>query len=191
MKKQVLFFLLASAVCANSFGYEIYKGKLLNHKEWSAGNLNVTFKRADGFAAQKIKDFKNSKGPQGSNAIQLLATSLNGSAVVGQPISLKGGTNIVFIQNNSDVEQKYDYLFGVCVTLDQHRDQCSYWQDTVSLEPEGYINDGEEPSILVRFDNPGSYGSITLTRVTTFDYSTFLQSFAGGSISVSGNDKKG
>jgi hypothetical protein len=157
MKKKLTLtlLLLLSLVSANCFAYEIHKGKLISHKEWTTGkatgsfvhvpmpNLLINRKAGDVFEL-KLNNYEilPAKGTAGTE-------------------TLVTGNNYIWFTNASDNTLTYNFELFTCAFTSQRTENCIHIEDTFSVEPGGSFSYSVSPKLAVVFDAPGSYVTYT------------------------------
>ena len=155
---------LTTLFCANSFAMEIYKGRIIEHKEWTTGNAKITFKPSDAREARLKFDQQKKQSQNAGAFISTYADSIKGN--VGQPITVTG-SHIIDVRNDTQATQRYTYILSLCTNTSNHQAQCGYYYDTVELESGGYIFNSYTPMLQVQFDNAGTYTNYAQTLVHT------------------------
>lgn len=157
MKKHLLLCaIVTSAISVNSLAAEMYKATVVNHKEWSTGNIKVAFKPASALVSvEKMNQFKKLNDTD-DQQINVGASAINASAVAGKPID-GSAFHFIYLTNNSQTNQEYNFTLGVCVVVDPNNSQCGYYQQTVDIQPGGYFISTQEPSVELTINQPGVY----------------------------------
>lgn len=109
------------------------------------------------------------------------APSLTGS--VGTPIQTSAAVN-TSIANNTLNSQTYQYDVQNCVVIDDKDARCAHYQDSVQLDPGGYITYTPSPTMQLTFNTPGVYQNIVSVDVNGTDQ-TYSNSEGIGSIQIS------
>lgn len=153
--KLLLGLALVSFISANTYAVEIYKGKIIKHKEWSTGTIKVTFKDTK----LKLFDLKVSPLHKANDAIPYIQSHANapvfrGTVGIATPINSE---HMVIMQNATTSTQTLYYNFGVCLTTAPHVEECTYSYDEVMLEPGGHIYMPQIADASTTFSEPGSY----------------------------------
>jgi hypothetical protein len=153
--KLLLGLTIATLISANTFALEIYKGKLLKHKEWSTGGAQGSFKNV----ATNLADFKlhaNKTTKSSEPFLQAFTHAAHTKTLVGAT-TLPYGQYQIYIYNDTDSSQTYRYFLDVCVELSANQTKCISYFDELSLEAGGYAVTTEQPMLLVNYDTPGNY----------------------------------
>ncbi len=139
-----------------AFAIEIYKGKMINHKEWNTGGARGKF----------VSDFnKSSTMPmsRGHHALntnefsgETFAHATSSSTRVSQPTELTNSNKVYYI-NNTNENHAYTYTFAACGIESDKVEQCLFYENTVELEPNGYFADESHPTIELTYTKPGKY----------------------------------
>src|SRR4029078_9068343 len=119
MKRNILLLslALAGAVSTNCFAYEIHKGKLLEHKEWTTGAAKGTFISTP---SNKMKPASSATGNFEIYSSASPAKSLSGSSA-----KILGDTSI-YISNYTDHTQEYRYTISVCGMMADNLENCLF-----------------------------------------------------------------
>ena len=190
MKGKSLYFLaIASFISLNSFGFEIIKGHLISHKEWTTGGVKASLNLLDHLPNK----FKNKNRKDDSQFVYTNVTSkINHLVATVGVVSTIEGFHSVFVVNTVNVPQIYSYLHGVCVDSinDDNVQQCAYYFDKFLLEPEGYVNLNFNPQFQVVFNKAGEYQTYVTSRLYTIwqsqsFYDLSQESYSENSITVS------
>lgn len=157
---------IVTACSSQAYALEIYKGKVTNHKEWSTGGAKGTFVSDFGHASS----LKMRRGNNGNNhssaenfAGSIIAHSASDSTTVNQPTVLPN-SNDVYFYNDSSEKQTYTYTFGSCGQDSKEIVQCIFFENTVELEPNGYIQDSSHPTLELTYTKPGRYLFESITQ---------------------------
>lgn len=153
MNKKLFVGAIAVVLSANSFAFDIYKGKIVSHKEWTTGNVSAVLKKAD----LKSALLKMKKQDQDNFAYSYLFAKIsNATGVVGVPTEVAGGHDI-YVQNDTASSKVYNYNINVCVNTSAQESSCAFYFDEITLEPGGYFSNAAEPAVMVKFNQSGDY----------------------------------
>lgn len=180
---------VTALVSANSFAMEIYKGKLINHKEWSDSNDKFSFKsNVSALPLTLPTHGKKIHGKANGNQAMVYAVANGGNFLTNSDVSLTG-YGIIYVENDTDAEQTYDYRQSICVNISEHEQHCAQLADSVDLEPGGYFLNQDMPVVNVTFNEPGNYMESVSSEIRNdlFDTSS---SFAITNVQVSDSIKK-
>lgn len=184
MKSKILLSVMFGLlVNANAFAVEIYKGQLVNHKEWSTHNVQLNVMNGKNSLAQmKHVTVKDSDG---SSFVFLQSLLPQARGKVGS-VTTVDSTNGMFIQNLTDTSQTYLYGVSLCSSADGRTNECGYYQDQYQLDPQGYVMLTPDIQVLIPFTMPGTYQStLTATISGNEDTSPLSMSMAIGAITIS------
>lgn len=180
---------IATLVSVNTSAMEIYKGKLLSHKESSASHDKFSFKqnlKSPLLAFQGFKQKNHSKQNSGTMIIYTVADG--GAANIGETTPFSGTSNIM-VENTTDSVQEYGYQQTVCVDISEHETHCADMMDRFELESGGYFQSSDLPTVEVTFAEGGNYNETLFAEVSS-NNGDRTNSMAIGSVSVSSNGKK-
>lgn len=147
--------LLASCVAAialagtQAFALEIVKGKVVEHKEWSTGHIKSVIKNTS------IPDAKLKKPFDKDSEWAALYLDIQ-HGTVGQPVTWAPHA-FIHHSNMTEANEKISYFVGACVWMTLNDIECTYYSDTVELQPGGTIYGGGVPEVTTTFDQAGTY----------------------------------
>ena len=187
--KLLLGLTIATFISANSFALEIYKGKLIKHKEWATGGAIGSFKSValnpSNFKKHTMSTTKNSEP-----FLQTYSFSQHADAATGENRYIVGNHG-VYISNFTDTEQTYKYLLSLCAETSPKDMKCLYWSDELILEPGGYASSGADIYIQNTYTTPGSYSVYSATTAFNENPSSDVAVFESRAISRSTIDVTG
>ncbi|OGT44199.1 MAG: hypothetical protein A3F42_04150 [Gammaproteobacteria bacterium RIFCSPHIGHO2_12_FULL_37_34] len=160
MRKKIILGFAIASMATSAFALEIYKGRLITHKEWTTGNAKGFFK-----ASKMIPELK-AKGLDAEHSYSYIysyAASIKSS--VNTPVNVSG-ENYISLYNDTRTKELYHYTFSVCARNSDHTAQCAYYYDEIELEPGGYANSAEQPILQVTFAKPGNYNGWASTSLS-------------------------
>lgn len=149
---------LGLLVSVNSFASELYKGKILEHKEWSTGKVKVMFN--DSHAPNTFLDINHqlphAKLSDDGYYVKMETSAINSAGTVGLPI-LTQGNLMLLVENTGDGTKFFAYTLTVCLGTSEHESLCSNYFDAVQLDPEGYIFTTIAPAQQYAYGQAGTY----------------------------------
>lgn len=148
MKKKLLLACMAftSIIATHAFAADISKGKVIQHKEWSTGQVKAVFhevkkpllKSNEGRATVTTSDIDVAYG------------------TVGIPVTVSATTRI-YIRNMTGTTQTFRYNAAVCANTTAQDLECAHYFDVIELEPDGSYRQDIEPKMIVSFNQAGKY----------------------------------
>ena len=182
--KLLLGLTIATLISANSFALEIYKGKLIKHKEWTTGGVKSSVINA----ATNTSHLKLNTALASKSATPYLETFSFGGDISGYVGNLVQviGNNEVYVHNYSDTSQTYYYTLNVCADAGNKEDKCIFYFDEFSLDPDGYVSTNIQPSLYLVYFTPGTYDYYVESAAVNADRLSFENmSSAKGNITIS------
>ena len=152
MKVKLLGCSLSILLSVNCYALEIYKGHLVNHKEWTTGGAKMLVKEGKNQRLKMLTPTKNSSGVFSNSFNSIDFTQ----GVVNVPIDIKS-THQIYVLNDTEQTHQYSYILGSCAQIDTHNIQCGYYLDSVELKPGGYVYTDEQPLLQVVVKIAGNY----------------------------------
>ena len=162
--KIILSLVAASLVSSGSFALEIYKGRIVNHKEWTTGNVKAILKAGDP-RKNKMAQLNNRTTQNNSTYASVSSDIDYVEGTANTPLQLSGD-HYVFIANDTATAQSYHYYFSICAESSDRTGQCAYFHDEIQLEAGGYFNSSEEPELQLTFEKPGLFKTYTNSSVS-------------------------
>lgn len=160
--KLLLGLTIATLISANSFAYEIHKGKITKHVEWSTGKNKAVFKDAN-VTMPNHNPSALSKSKNGMSYLRSYASANKMTGSVGELVTIPTEHSAA-VQNQMDSPQVYYYRFGLCLLTTPHTEECSYSYDEITLEPGGTAYPSRNGTIGTVYFEPGEY----TTSASTF-----------------------
>lgn len=164
IKASLLCLTITAIASANSFALELYKGRVINHKEWTTGNVKATFKDSMKNATSQFKNKMMTKSD--STYASIYSNGLNTKGATGVPVTINGNHSI-YVMNDTQAAQQYNYTLSICANTSENTTQCAYYYDEIQLEAGGYVVVDKAPVLEVKFSQPGIYKSHTSTNLMT------------------------
>ena len=176
MKRKLLLALaFGSLVSSNVFSMEIVNGKLLDHKQWTTGNVKAVVKNinADPKKIERLLSQHKDNSHVDINAAARFPFGLMPMILVGQSTLIEGQAEALIFNDTSTVE-RFVVLNTVCsddVPLGSqsqiHSITCSNDQSHVMLEPHGYFLLGQYPGMTISYKEAGTYDvSVGITVIS-------------------------
>jgi len=166
--KIVLGLAVGLLVSINASALEIYKGRLISHKESSTHNIKFTIENSTkrfGFLNKMV----NAKDDSSSTFISMGTFMPYTSGSVNSITTVSGALG-TFIQNNTSATQTYYYMGQVCAMgSDGKSDQCATMEDQVQLDPSGYASYQDTLSTEMMFTAAGTTQTVASTSVSGTD----------------------
>lgn len=148
-------FALTAFMASQVYAVDIYKGKILQHKEWSTGKGKVIFKEI------KNKNLRSNVG----EAIASFSTVDVVYGTVGVPVEVQG-TSSGYIKNTTDSPQIFSFNTAVCAETNPFNTECLFYYDRYELEPGGHVHiEGIQPSISATFADAGEHNIFVSTQI--------------------------
>lgn len=182
---------LTAAISVNSFAMDIQNGKLINHREWKTGNIKFasfkqTIKKSPfDFKRLQSEDNRSSFAAMKNDAISVLTSPCDGSTYIYSQ-------NEVWLYNYSQSTQTFDVTITMCafsLSAENHNYNCYDTKDTISLEKNGSIAYGIEPSINVML-KPGQYTSVVSIKTANINDATTYATWAEKEFNVDEQEAK-
>ena|SRR3990167_7322874 len=177
MKKMTLAcIMLAAMISSPVFAYEIYKGKITSHKEWTTGSAKGKFKMSR--ANTSLNRFDE-------NSLSGIAQSFVKSkfATVNQTVNVEGA-QYVSIKNRTDSTQEYYYVYSLCSNYIGKFSECVHYQNNLTLEAGGYFfDDNTVAELEMNYPEAGRYA--TRSSVMVSEPNGDAHAGAGGEMVVS------
>src|SRR3990167_8260549 len=101
MKEKLLLGLALASMMTSSFALEIYKGRVINHKEWMTGNAKGFFKQ--GKMTDSMMKAKELRGDESSYS-SLFSAVHSAKGTVNTPVNLEGD-NYIYAYNNTQKDE--------------------------------------------------------------------------------------
>jgi len=172
---------LVALLSANSFALEIYKGRIVSHKEWTTGDAKVVYKPANKNTLIKFKQQRMQSQEGASGYVSTYIDQTQGAT--STPIYING-SHYFYIINNTSSTQTYNYTLETCAFDSANTAKCAYYFDAVQLEPNGYLEEVNEPQLQVQFDKAGTYQTFASAYVQNYDNSSTQINISSNSNSV-------
>lgn len=161
--------LMAFTIANSSFALELYKAKIIGHKESTTGNITASFKSAPLHTQPLSIDNDNNH-----DTINLYTHADQQFVKLGEISKIQSEHNIA-IFNTTDKTEQYTINLSTCVdyndgNLNEKTSRCADSFDTISIEPQGYFTDNKIPELLVKVNDgkPLTLNTqIEVARVTT------------------------
>lgn len=148
MRNILVISIAATALLSSpTFAYEIYKGKVTQHKEWATGGAKGKFVTTKKSLFNHRDDFSST-----------LSSSVQSSfASVNTPINVKG-TQFLNLWNATEEPQSYNYFYELCAKDELNLTQCINYYTEVTLEPNGsFWDDTTLGELEMSYSKPGTY----------------------------------
>ncbi|TAK71560.1 MAG: hypothetical protein EPO11_11130 [Gammaproteobacteria bacterium] len=168
MKKSLVSLTLISLVSANSFALELYKAKVISHKEWTTGDIKASFNPGKSNMS-KLKNKTSSTNTDSTYADVEAATTFT-MGQVGAMVNL-AGRHQMYVSNNTQSTQKYFYQFTLCANVSDNLQQCANYYDVLEIEAGGYAYASIEPELQLIFSKAGNYPVYASTYLASEDSS--------------------
>lgn len=161
MKKKILFSLIITGLFSgNSFAIELYKAKILQHKEWTTGNAKVIFKQGH----QDKRNINLKMINENINFAEVRSSAYPVESVTGISTNIPG-FHSVYASNSTNEPQIYSCSFSICAQDSTHTDKCATYYDSIEVQPGGYAFSTQEPNLQVIFNTAGDYEITAQTYV--------------------------
>ncbi len=169
VKKTFFCFASLAIISSSSFAVEIENGRLLQHKEWSTGNIKVSFqpqniqtiiskldKNKLEMSNQSLQSNKYHVNDEGEILVAIGSELAPAKGVVNLPITVTGN-QFFGVKNRSSIAQKYAYTFSICVYPSGSAPQCANYADTVELQAGGKFINHLAPVLQFTANKAGTY----------------------------------
>lgn len=173
--------LIAMVVSSSGSAMEIYKGKLLSHKETATGKVKTLFKEMKFDLNKEVAKFKAKSISllDGFDRVYIKDHMYDATGTTGYEIELAGVSH-VFVVNKTDQPQVYTIKTYICAD----KDNCGYSTDQLSLDPEGFAMSVRKPSMMFTYGEAGQYYSAMATTVKRDSQETTFSSFDFASVEI-------
>lgn len=183
MKSKSLWCLaLILMISTSSFALEIYKGRLIKHREWTTVYAKGMFNAVDIKNRSLAVRNKMARTSESSD-ITVFSDAKAIQGIVNSK-TLLDGEHYISIQNNTTTTQQYDYELSICVDTSTFASQCTYFNVEIQLDPTGYASDSEESNLFIQFTKPGIYHTDVSTNLAIENSTGGYYSESGGIVSV-------
>lgn len=161
--------LMAFTIANSSFALELYKAKIISHKESTTGGITASFKSAPLHAQLNGVDNDNNH-----DSIDLYTNADQQFVKLGEISKIQSVHNIS-IFNTTDKTEQYTINLSTCVdyenaNINEKTSRCADSFDTISIEPQGYFTDSEIPELLIKVADAKPItlnARVEVARVTT------------------------
>lgn len=152
-----LCFALTAFISSQVYAVEIFKGKILQHKEWSTGQAKAVFK--------EVKNLNLKANLNNSSAMMTTSLADIVHGTVGIPVEVKGVSS-GSIRNQTESVQTYYYNATVCAETNPFNTDCIYYNDKIELQPGGHLYiEGLQPSLSISFAEAGEHAIYVVTEI--------------------------
>lgn len=161
--------LMAFTIANSSFALELYKAKIISHKESTTGGITASFKSAPLHTQLNLIDNDNNR-----DTIDLYTHADQQFVKLGEISKIESEHNIL-IYNTTDKTEQYTINASTCVddsdgSINEKTSRCAVSFDTISIEPHGYFLDNNIPELLIKVNDGKPLtlnAQVEVARVTT------------------------
>lgn len=173
--KLLLGLALTSFISVNALALEIKNGKLLSHKVWTTGDIKVVppkkFSKED---VLKLKDKLQIKNLTLHDFnTYTYSVILSNTGVAGERTQVTG-YQFFQIKNNSDGTEIFHIFNSLCAQTSDKMTECSFYQDEIQLDAQGYAYSFEEATIAPIFNQEGTYLTEAGTNIARMEGDYFM-----------------
>lgn len=148
--KQIVMAVLLAGIGGHAFANEMYKAKVVEHKQWVTGGSQQSFAVNGSGPVNRFLFVDN----QEVNAVTTIINS--GEARVSQSATLNSFA-YVMLHNSSKVEEHYLVDMKVCTDTELHQQYCLNYHDVVNIAPGGFYMLDKLPRLVRAYSKPGLY----------------------------------
>jgi hypothetical protein len=185
--------LLIAMASTNTFALEITKGELLEHKEWTTGNVTGIFKNLDSKTSKEARKFQAANDQRPISPRQSIVTNgtmFSAESFVDKNTIIYGVRDLSFY-NGTDSPQTYIIETRLCSSLFPIETQepfngfnCAVSQDKLQLDADGSIDLKKYAELLRNYSEIGSYDTYISTIVYNENKSISFSSSASSTLVI-------
>lgn len=181
-----------SLISMNALAIEISHGKLLNHKEWTKGNVKGSIQDITSInPAEKIKLLKSTQFDNNTHEDGIYIETNVDQKYVQQNNTTVFGTMFSYVENMTPSTQTYTIKTRLCI-LDRKiaNFDCIFVSDTVQLDSHGFFYLSRAPQLDYDFSGANATTDYILTinsYAQRSDQTTYFATSSSTTLSVLSN----
>lgn len=181
-----------SLISMNALAIEITHGKLLNHKEWTKGDVKGSIQDVINInPAEKIKLLKSTQFDNNTLEDGIYIETNVDQKYVSQNNATLYGTMFSYVENMTPNTQTYTIKTRLCI-IDRKtaQDDCIFVSDTVQLDSHGFFYLSRAPKLNYDFSGANATSDYILTinsYAQRSDQTTYFGTSSSTTLSVLSN----